>query len=166
MSTGRGERVTCSQHLLYMLIPVSAYNVCRYIVRMHVYICLRVCVYFACGGPATSIYITHVYLQIRLHARTSPLSGPTHYKSAQWKRCQLNRLASLQFVNRVRYPRCHHTRLILMSNVKTPVVRVLRTHSRFLIKYSICLSFNFSIFHISLSVWSVVNKNEKITFPV
>lgn len=107
-----------------MLIPVSAYNV--YIVRECVRVCLSKYAYFRvyvevqCTRSYLDLHNTRVFTDSSMCTRVSPLLSLTRCKSAQWKRCRLNRLTSLQFVSRVVSLWCHTSRLVLMSKFMLP----------------------------------------------
>lgn len=82
--------------------------------RMHICVCVcvfarvfRVYVEIRCTCSCLNLHNTPVFTDSSTYTSPSPLSSLTRCKSAQWKRCRLNRLTSSRFVSHVISSRCH-----------------------------------------------------------
>lgn len=73
---------------------------------MHVWV-FRVYVEIRCTCSCHDLHNTPVFTDSSTYTSPSPLSSLTRCKSAQWKRCRLNRLSSSRFVSHVISSRCH-----------------------------------------------------------
>lgn len=69
--------------------------------------CFRAYVVVRWTCSCLDLHNTPVFTDSSTYTSPSPLSSLTRCKSAQWKRCRLNRLTSSRFVSHVISSRCH-----------------------------------------------------------
>lgn len=127
--------------------------------------CMHICVWCACvfrvyveircTCSCLNLHNTPVFTDSSTYTSPSPLSSLTRCKSAQWKRCRLNRLTSSRFVSHVIWSRCHAPTSINVECQNPFAYFAYYARPRFSVRYlsrSLLLSFEiyFIIFYYKL----------------